>query len=82
MADTVEGAGDGGVDERSVGLGVTDGVGGTDADGWGDDVGDDVVIGAGLAADAQAPTRRPTTILVASREIEVGIPCPPDGVSW
>jgi hypothetical protein len=68
------------VDERPVGLGVTDGIVVADADGWGDDVGDGTVIGVGLAAGEQAPTRRPTTILVASCEIEDGIPCPPDGV--
>lgn len=80
LADTVEGAGDGGVDERPVGLGVTDGVAEADAGGWGDDVRDGAVSGAWLAVDAQAPARRPTTILVVSRDIEVGIPCPSDGV--
>ncbi|OGO57431.1 MAG: hypothetical protein A2Z32_04180 [Chloroflexi bacterium RBG_16_69_14] len=39
-----------------------------------------VVLGAGLAADAQAVTSRPTTIVVAKRECDGRIRCPPDGV--
>ena len=45
----------------------------------GGDVGEDV-IGVGLAADAQAPTRRVTTMMVATLESDERILCPPDDV--
>jgi hypothetical protein len=57
--------------------GVADGVADAAADASGDDVGcgvvaggDDVVAGAGLAADPHATTRRPTTNVVARCESE------------
>jgi hypothetical protein len=65
--------------------GVADGVADAEVDAGGDDVGGGVVaggddIGGGVVADAQATTRRPTRIVVATRESEERISCPPAGV--
>jgi hypothetical protein len=64
--------------------GVTDGVAEGTAESKGDAGGPDgggVATGAGPVTDVQATIRRPTTIVVATREIDERIPCPPDGVS-
>jgi hypothetical protein len=48
-------------------------IGGLTADG--DDVVGGVVAGAGLVADAQAPTSKPTTIVVTTRKSKERIRC-------
>jgi hypothetical protein len=55
-----------------VGLGLEAGVG---------DVGLGLEAGVGLGEDAHAVTSSPTARVVATRESEERIPCPPDGVS-
>src|SRR3972149_5060588 len=55
--------------------------GGDDDVGRGVVAGSGGVTGTGLAADAQAATSSPTTTVVATRESEKRIPCPPDGMS-
>ncbi len=54
-------------DAEEVDVGRSDGDGG-------------VVVAAELVADAQATTRRPTTIVIATGSSEERIGCPPDGV--
>lgn len=46
----------------------------------GDDLGDAVPIGAGLAGDAQATISSDNTAVVATRDTEERMPCPPDGL--
>jgi hypothetical protein len=75
MVDAGNGGSDGDAVEAPVGPRVAAGTG----DAGGRD-GDEVVSGAGLMADAQATTRRPTAIVVAARESDERIRCPPDGV--
>lgn len=61
------------------------GISGADDDTMGPDggvvvIGAGLVTGAGLEAGAQATMRMPTTIVVATRDSEGRIRCPPDGV--
>jgi hypothetical protein len=58
---------------------VSPGVGCAADDVGGDPDGATMVLGAGLAADAQAATSRPTTIVVAKHESGERIRCPPAG---
>ena len=62
-----------------MGPGVADCVADAEVDAGGP-AGDGVVLGARLAADAQPTTNRPTTIVVAKREIGTRIRCPPGGM--
>jgi hypothetical protein len=77
VADAGNGESGGDAVEVPVGPGVADdGVsfGKVSDDGLGE-----VVVGAGLVADAQATTSRLTTIVVATGSSEERIGCPPDG---
>jgi hypothetical protein len=64
-----------------IGAGVSTGCEVADAeDDAGGPDGGNVLSGVGLWAGAQATTRRPATMAVATREIEERIRCPPDRV--
>ena len=71
------GVSDGLADDAGVEEGVADGAGGVTGTS-----GDAVVTGAGLAADEQAATSRPTTIAVVVCESGERIGCPPAGAGF
>jgi hypothetical protein len=62
MVGAANGGGDDGAIEAPAGPGVVDAKDASDADDGG------VVAGDGLAAEPQAPTKRPTTIVIATRD--------------